>query len=475
MKPKALLPALFCILLFAYCAARVTLLSMTHDESTTVLMFASKPWGQILANEPPSANNHILNTLLVKLFTLGGLHKVLVRLPNLLAGALFLFFTYRMATEDEKRPAWQLAGLALLAFNPYLLEFFGLARGYGLSLGFQMGSLFFARRYIREPSSGALAWSLLLAVAGAYSNFTLLNYFVALCLALNVMLLRNQRKERRASWLAANGQILLFSLLLLVLLYLPVKANLAAGAFYYGGQKGFFADTFASLTEHFISNRAYLGKHTATICTWATALLAIGAAGRHLWLWLQRRRADSGAFFSFLLGAMALSTIIQHAWLGTPYLTGRTALSFYPLMALAIWELLRATPAWAAWALTALLTANLLANANLVQSQDWWYDRYTESLTRYVAAQRQEGQHIRFGASWLFVPTIQYYRKAWGIGFFIGPNMDREVPTDKYFDYYYLHRDETAKLHPDYVPEKDFGEYRLMKLPPEKKEKPGEE
>ena len=55
-----------CALLLAYCAARAALLSMTHDESTTVLMYATRPWGQILANEPPSANNHILNTLLVK-------------------------------------------------------------------------------------------------------------------------------------------------------------------------------------------------------------------------------------------------------------------------------------------------------------------------------------------------------------------------------------------------------------------------
>lgn len=475
MKPPILLLALICSLLFAYCAARAALLSMTHDESTTVLMYASQPWGQIMANEPPSANNHILNSLLVKLFTLGGLHKVLVRLPNLLAGALFLFFACRLVHEEEKRRAWRVAGLALLAFNPYLLEFFGLARGYGLSLAFLMGSLYFASRFVRGPEMRPLAWSLLLAVPGCYSNLTMLNYFLALWAAIIFFPLIRPGALVRKQWLKANGLALLFAVLLSALLFTPVKASLGAGAFYYGGENGFFADTLGSLARHFVNGRRYFGDNTDLILSWAAALLLVSAMVWQVRGRIRGAQAGSGAFFSLILAVMALGTIAQRAWLDTPFLTGRTALIFYPLMSLVVWSLRREAPARAAWAPAALLAANLVANANLVQSQDWWYDRHTESVAGYVAARGQEGQHIRFGASWLFTPTIQYYRQAWNIGYFIGPNMDREVPGGKYFDYYYLHRDDTARLHPDYVPEKQFGAYFLMKLPPEKKEKPGEE
>lgn len=461
-----------CGLAFAYCAARVGYLSMTHDESTTVLMFASRPWGQILANEPPSANNHILNTLLVKAFMLGGLNKEWVRLPNLLGGLVYLFFAFRFIQREGGSLASQVLGLALLAFNPYLLEFFSLARGYGISLGFLMGSLYFVYRYILKGQPGALAWSALLAVLGCYSNLTLLNYFVGLWGAANLFLLFRKGGFQWGQWRKANGLLLFFALLLFALLYVPVRANQEAGAFYFGGETGFFSDTFTSLVRHFIAERHYLGKHTVPILTWAGGLLLGMAVGHQLLNWPKSRHFESGAFYSVLLILMVLSTVVQHYWLGTPYLTGRTALLFYPVIALLLRELSRLSPDWAQWVVAMLLAGNILMAANLSQSQDWWYDRYTEAVTRYVADRRQGDEHIRFGANWLFAPTISYYRKAWGIDFFIGPNMDREVPNGKYFDYYYLHQDDAGKLHPDYVLEKEFGAYSLMKLPPEKKEQP---
>ena len=475
MDRKAWILAGACGLVLVYCTARAACLSMTHDESTTVLMFASRPWGQILANEPPSANNHLLNTLLVKLFMRGGLNKVWIRLPNLLGALVYLFFAFRFIQGKGGSLANQVLGFALLVFNPYLLEFFSLARGYGLSLGFLIGSLYFIHRYTLEEQPGTLAWSALLAVLGCYSNLTLLNYFVGLWGAANLFLLFRKGGFQWGQWVVANGLLLFFALLLFALLYAPVRANQEAGAFYFGGETGFFSDTFTSLVSHFIAERRYLGKHTVPILAWAGGLLMGLAVGHQLLNWAQRRHFESGAFYSVLLILMALSTVVQHQWLGTPYLTGRTALLFYPVSALLLWEFFRRRPDWIQWVLAALLAGNMAMAANLSQSQDWWYDRYTESVTRYVASRRQGEEHIRFGANWLFVPTISFYRKAWGIDFFIGPNMDREVPTGKYFDYYYLHQDDAGKLHPDYELEQKFGAYSLMKLPPEKKEPPEEE
>ena len=87
---------LLSFLVFLYCLARVVGLSMTHDESATVVEFAVRPFWQVVTNEPPRANNHILNTLLIQFFTLFGKSKFFVRLPNLLAGGLYLYFSYRM-------------------------------------------------------------------------------------------------------------------------------------------------------------------------------------------------------------------------------------------------------------------------------------------------------------------------------------------------------------------------------------------
>ena len=147
---KLYIALVICVPVFLYCLARGLVLSMTHDESSTFINFVSRPFWLIVTNDPPSANNHLLNTLLIKLSTIISDTSFFVRLPNLVASAFCLFFTYKFVTQFYKKWHGILLGLSILVLNQYQLEFFSLARGYGLSLSFMMGSLYFIQRFLQR-------------------------------------------------------------------------------------------------------------------------------------------------------------------------------------------------------------------------------------------------------------------------------------------------------------------------------------
>src|SRR5258706_15038611 len=85
-------------LLFAYAAARATVVPITWDEAFSYLEFTRKglllPFGHLRAM---AANNHYLNTWLTYLTTsVLGVSELTLRLPALTACALFLYYTARL-------------------------------------------------------------------------------------------------------------------------------------------------------------------------------------------------------------------------------------------------------------------------------------------------------------------------------------------------------------------------------------------
>lgn len=86
------------------------------------------------------ANNHLLNTLLMYFTTRFGIQEIFLRLPNLFFGAIYIITSY-LISKKFKDPIY---GLILLTACPYLLDYFTLARGYGISATFiYLGCVFY--------------------------------------------------------------------------------------------------------------------------------------------------------------------------------------------------------------------------------------------------------------------------------------------------------------------------------------------
>src|SRR5579871_1048125 len=117
-------------LVWIYVAIRADLLSFTSDEAISFRIFHS------YTAAAGRANNQLANTVLMQWSQdLFGESELALRLPNVLAFGLYAAGSLALLASLRRRSAIVL-GAALLLADPFLLDFFGLARGYGISLAF---------------------------------------------------------------------------------------------------------------------------------------------------------------------------------------------------------------------------------------------------------------------------------------------------------------------------------------------------
>jgi hypothetical protein len=184
-----------------YVGVRAWRLSITFDEAETFLLYIRAPLLAVL--NVATANNHLLNTLLVRFFAaVGGPAEFVLRLPNLLGYSVYLWFSIKLVRTYVPR-AFVIPGWLLLNLNPYLLDFFSLCRGYGLSVGLLLGSIFYFLEFHRFLPAGVpgrtrlLSKSLGLCAFAVLANFSVLNVFLGLVVwALAVMFVENASARR---------------------------------------------------------------------------------------------------------------------------------------------------------------------------------------------------------------------------------------------------------------------------------------
>ena len=166
-------------------AVRAARAPLTYDEANTYLSFISSNFLAIFNFN--TANNHFLNSLLAKIASaVAGTSEFVLRLPNLLAYAAYLLFAFLILNRFVKLKIIVLCGYLLLSLNPFVLDYFSLCRGYGLSLGFLMASLFFFFSSLdktignKPDADRHLQFSLTALCLGILANFSLLNVYLGL-------------------------------------------------------------------------------------------------------------------------------------------------------------------------------------------------------------------------------------------------------------------------------------------------------
>ncbi len=119
---------------FLWAVARACVQSITMDEAGTYLTFVGR-------TEPfhwfPAANNHVLNSALMRLFTsVFGLSHLTVRLPALLGAAIYIGGCVFICTWIHRSIGVRLLLFICLVYNPFVFDFLVAARGYGLASAF---------------------------------------------------------------------------------------------------------------------------------------------------------------------------------------------------------------------------------------------------------------------------------------------------------------------------------------------------
>ena len=213
--------------LLGYTILRALRVPLTIDEAITFNDYVRHGfWGLFNVD---TANNHLLNTLATWLVTrLAGTGVFALRLPNLVSHLVFLVFSYRLLGR-YLRGAAAAAGFVIVNANPYVLEFFALSRGYGISLALLTAALYYLCRFGDELRTGepralrTLAKTLAAAGAAAAADMALLFVFLAIVVVAFVVLVRHNRTaapvpdappfRRRRHPVVAAGLIALLALI----------------------------------------------------------------------------------------------------------------------------------------------------------------------------------------------------------------------------------------------------------------------
>jgi hypothetical protein len=480
-------PLIFAILI-VYVAARAALMSITHDEALTYAWHVKGSVTDIVSFSTPGLpdNNHMLFTLLAKASTIAfGPSEFALRLPSVVAYAGFLaalYLTLRLFVQGVV--LWLF--FLFVALNPYVVDMFSIARGYGLGMGLATAGLYLVLSATTEGKEGSV-WKPVLAGAlfalAAFAHFAMLLLFIAF-LGLRVLaaagaFMRGVFRRRRAA-LEAIGLASVAGLLAAasikpllkishadLLTPLPLFSGKSKAAITYNElqRPSFFNGTVDTLVAGSLRNvdpPAVVGVILCAVVAVALILLAVKA--RSL---VQHRRLLGLATVTGLLVAVCVGTILQHDLFGVAYLAERRAVFLIPLFGIMCALLfagrnyISSPSARALIAVAALspliLLPKLAVGAGFRMTWDWAYDADTETMIRQLETLPHEHAPYAIGINWLFEPSINYYRHVDKLDWL--QKATRDGAAGRY-DFYYVFGEDFGSL------EKAVGPLEVIALYP---------
>lgn len=403
----------------AYLFARAKCVPITIDEVSTVITHTNRNiWDIIFYKKSAVPNNHVLNTLLVNFTTwLFGVHHVIVRLPAILGGILYLWAAHKIAVMNNS--FWlRLFVVVILLCNPFVVEFFALARGYSLSIGCMLASIAFALEYNKTPTIRSLVFSLFWAFLSVESNFTLLNYAIPFVLLMAL----SAWKNNRAYFWRDVAVILIGVVVIAYFCYQPIVKMKADNEFQFWGNNGFYKETLLPLVKASTYGQEYLGEASATVLSWMILLFSIGSVITAMVVWKKNNWAiTTSIWLSLVFLGTVTYNVTQFYFLKIPFLNPRTALFFYTLFALQLivvaywlWE----KKQWWAKIYMALLmvfaTVNMANNMNIHSSREWWFDSSTFLVIEHleqIYRKEQRNSPITLDTYWTMYNSFTFHIK----------------------------------------------------------------
>jgi hypothetical protein len=307
-----------------------------------------------------------------------------------------------------------------------------------------------------------------LAMLAVYTNFALLNYYVALAGVLIIHSFFFSNNIQGIKW-----EILFLVCSALVLYFLisgPIAVLQEKKQFYFGGDKGFISDTVYTLFyESFLLNEKT--GFIAWVIACASVIITLGAG--IYWFLQVLKRPDRETRTGFLLWMLLIipiaSIIAQHYLLHTLYLIERTALFLYPIFILQLVYLFYYVSKRYEWIFipTSLLSVALVCffvlNINFNSTRTWDYDKNTLVVINRMT---KDDKPVKVKLYWLFMYSFKYYQQTKYANELQHIELRWEdPPSGTVYDYYYIHKDEMDMVPADYIEDTTFfdGKYVLLK------------
>lgn len=382
-----------------YLILRAGYVPPVHDEAATFFHYVNhrEYWpGKALWD----ANNHILNSFFswyfVKLF---GVNTLALRMANLLFFPVYAWFLYKLSRELQS--GWTRFLLLLSGLTVHgLVEYFGYARGYGMSMALLLGALYYGYRFFSEKNIRVLLPSLALFWLATAGNLTLQNsvlLFIGLA-AVYLLVEKFDGKTRLYGFLyLAAGIAALFPL---IRLSFRMKED---GLLYYAAGEDFWTAVITSYTKQYFDSNLFAVK--LFWFTWTGILLSgVFALLLRRGKWNTERKA---AFFFPLLFLGNLTGIFaMHFLLDVNYPSDRTGMQLVLFLLLACLFVADAGKPWQRALVTLpslIFVVQFLAGANLSYSTYWKGEHLPERFWTRIHDESESGRYLKN-------PTLGGYR-----------------------------------------------------------------
>jgi hypothetical protein len=457
------------LLVFAYVATRAANLCITMDEAATYNDHVTGSWLDIILFRTDGLpdNNHVLHTLLCKISVmLSGLSELTLRIPSLF-GCLFYLLGINICLR-RIFSGWKIViGFLAVGMNPYVLDYLGLARGYGLGLGFSMLGLAAMLSSFTQTAGKVNVLSAQAAIVlfglATLSNLSYLLVLFAAMLLLGTFLAYSAIFDRRipesssSAWPILLLKIILPAVPFLAYLALPIGLIRKMKLFGEGGQDGFWSDTVAGLLQGTAYASPRLWQNIDSMIAW----VVVSSLFVPLALVVLRRTDERRFFALFVFAGMTFSisllSIAQHYMLNVAYLQGRRGIFLIPFFLLTVLAFAEPPRQSARWYVIAAMVFGLLvpsvlavhdvASMNLRTINDWNNYEGTRpamlAIRDAIGTQKPERPR-KMLVNYDFQGSIAFYRSMLGMESILLPIRDERL--DGSADYYYGHTSDAVTM-----------------------------
>jgi hypothetical protein len=378
---------------------KAAIVPATFDEVSTYTSYTGfDKMADIILNTGGNTNNHILNSLSITLCqSVLGVKLWTLRLPNVLS--YFLFCAAMLVL------AWRYFGRSSLLFcmpficmfsNPYLIDFFSLARGYGMGNAFMICSVVCLLLFSSTQKTKWYYYSILFAMLATYSNFTFLLYWPAVQLLLVGNLLVQQ-----PGWEVKRVLVktVLLTFAFAALCYAALGGMQQSFHDYFSGFVNFYTGVLLGDIDRFAYGKSFFGLSHQHIAWLVIAVMLSGVVNAILKIRRNRVSLFTDPFnlLLLLLLLVLVINVLQVYVANTNYPAYRAGLMYYVLFILVLVFLIRDVieqNVWGAKILPGILVIvfafHFACCVNLKSFYDWSYDAYTCDVMDYIDNYRHQ-------------------------------------------------------------------------------------
>lgn len=466
-------------LIFIYLILRVAMVPVSDDEFMTIEMHSSLGIQDILITGQPSldwaANNHILNTLFVKLeMYVFGWKDWAIRLHILIAfifGYLYCYKLFKIFVQSEVRIC---LFLLIVFLNPYILDFYGIARGYALSISAFIAALYYLFTFLDNKSIKSFNLLYFCLFISIWSNFSALY----LLLAVNIIILFENRNE--ISDIKIRRYLLLsvaYSCLIGVIIIFPILKTLSS-PIVYGGNTGIFQDMIVNYISLYIHHNPKIDRHLQITQDWKLIEI-LGIVFFLLWVALisfsltfeanKKIKVAQNVFLFFILIVVFFSKFL-FIFNQTPYPTGRTQLlfsiPFYMGICIAFERIIlhRKRFIVTLYLVIILLLTHFFYSLNFVNTIDWWQNGDAKEIANFMKNEIKTNKNKQLKT--LGAENWQYHSLAFYIKGQFQNSLEiiwTDLSDKNRYDYLLVPHHRKSEVPQNYDQIKEFGKTTLYK------------